>query len=79
MNEEFDTELEPPDNDRDDISGYYNDDGTKINPELIVKPSLCLSCKHEDDPSQEILCTLNRMDQQDEDDFKCGAYEKRTH
>ena len=78
MNEEFDIESEPPDNDHDDISGYYNDDGTKINPELIVKPSLCLSCRHEDDPSQEMLCTLNRMGQEDEDDFKCGAYEKRT-
>ena len=72
----IDPEL--PEDDGVDISGYYDDDGTKINPELIIKPSLCLSCKHEDDPSQEDLCTLNRMDQQGEDDFKCGAYEKRA-
>lgn len=75
MNDNMDPVM--PDGD-DDISGYYNDDGTRINPELISKPSLCLSCRHEDDPSQEMLCTLNRMDQQDEDDFKCGAYEKNN-
>jgi len=72
----MDPEL--PEDDGDEISGYYDDDGTKINPELVIKPSLCLSCKHEDDLSQEMLCTLNRMDRQDEADFKCGAYEKRS-
>jgi hypothetical protein len=77
MSGKSDIASELPEDDGDDISGYY-DDGTKVNPELIIKPSLCLSCKHEDDPSQEQLCTLNRMDQQDEDDFKCGVYEKRT-
>jgi hypothetical protein len=57
--------------------GFYKDDGTPVNPDLIPKPGLCLTCKHEDDPKQEIPCTLNRMDQQGEDDFICDAYEKR--
>lgn len=78
MSGKTDSEAGLPEGDEDDISGYYDDDGMKINPELIEKPSLCLSCKHEDEPSQEMLCTLNRMDQQDKDDFKCGAYEKRA-
>ena len=25
-------------------SGFFRDDGTEINPDLIVKPSLCVSC-----------------------------------
>jgi hypothetical protein len=78
MDKEQKFQAELPEDDDDNISGYYDDDGTRINPELIVKPSLCLSCKHENDPSQEMLCTLNRMDQQNEDDFKCGAYEKKS-
>jgi hypothetical protein len=77
MSEKQDKDPDFPE-DNDDVSGYYDDDGTKINPELIVKPALCLSCKHEDDPSQEMLCTLNRMDQQGESDFKCGVYEKKS-
>ncbi len=62
----------------DDGSGFYDDDGTKVNPELIRKPSLCLTCKRDDDPRERMLCTLNRFGQQDEDDFRCGAYERRT-
>jgi hypothetical protein len=42
---------------------YYNDDGTEINPNEIKKPSLCVICKKDNDPYEEILCTLNRMDQ----------------
>lgn len=56
---------------------FYNDDGTEINPELVPKPSLCLSCKKDDDPNEEILCILNKNDQQNEKDFICGAYEPK--
>ena len=59
----------------DEISGIYDDDGNKINPDLIPKPALCVSCKKDDEPGEEeILCALNRFDQQGEEDFKCGAY-----
>jgi len=62
----------------DDITGFYDDDGTKINPELVPKPSLCITCKKDDlGGEEEILCILNRHDQKDEDDFKCGAYESK--
>lgn len=57
--------------------GFFNDDGTPINPNIVPKPSLCVSCRHDDDPKQEILCTLNRIDQQGEEDFKCYAYVKK--
>ena len=62
----------------DEISGFYNDDGTKFNPELVPKPSLCITCKKDDwGGEEEILCILNRHDQRNEDDFQCGAYEPK--
>ena len=58
------------------LHGFFNDDGTPVNPDLIPKPSLCATCKHDNDPEQETLCALNRIDQQSTADFKCEAYEK---
>jgi len=44
----------------DEIHGFYRDDGTKINPELIPKPGLCITCKKDDAcGEEEILCILN--------------------
>ena len=57
---------------------FYNDDGTEVNPDLIPKPSLCISCRKDGLPGEEdILCTLNRMDQMGEEEFKCYAYEPK--
>ena len=57
---------------------YFHDDGTEVNPDLIPKPSLCVSCRKDGLPGEEeVLCNLNRMDQQGEDDFQCGAYEPK--
>lgn len=58
---------------------YFDDDGSEINPDLISKPSLCLSCRHDNDPEQEVLCNLNRMDHQDDQDFKCGAFDTQKN
>jgi hypothetical protein len=55
----------------------FDDDGTEINPDLISKPSLCVSCKKDDDPSEEVLCLLTRADQQDDDEFECFAFEPK--
>ncbi|MDD4426165.1 MAG: hypothetical protein PHS40_09595 [Mariniphaga sp.] len=62
----------------DEINGLFNDDGIKIDPETVPLPSLCIICKHyyTDDPEENILCLLNRHDQRDEEDFKCGSFEK---
>ena len=57
---------------------YFDDDGNEINPELISKPSLCITCIKDDDPNELMLCTLNRMDQSDEQDFKCYAYKPKS-
>ena len=57
---------------------YYNDNGTEMNPNLHSLPNLCMSCKKKDDPNEEILCNLNRLDQIGQADFKCFAYEQRV-
>ena len=60
------------------INGMFDDDGYEINPDSIKKPSLCLICLKNIDPDweEELLCNLNRNDQPDEKEFKCGAFEK---
>ena len=57
-----------------EIDGYYNDD--KLNSNLTPKPALCLSCKKDTDPEEELLCTVIRLDQQNQQDFHCYAFEK---
>jgi hypothetical protein len=55
---------------------YFKDDGTEVNPDLIPKPDLCISCRKDGIGGEEdILCILNRMDQQEKPDFKCYVYE----
>ena len=56
---------------------FYNDDGTEVNPDLLPKPSLCISCRKDGLRNEEILCDLNRMDQQGEEEFQCGVYETK--
>lgn len=58
-------------------SGFFRDDGTEINPDLIAKPSLCVSCRKDDDPNEEILCTLMRADQQGKEVFECFAFQPK--
>ena len=61
----------------EDIPKFYDDDGTEVNPDLIPKPDLCISCKKDELGSEEVLCDLNRMDQQGEEEFICEVYEPK--
>ncbi|MBN2012037.1 hypothetical protein JW960_22100 [candidate division KSB1 bacterium] len=64
----------------DEIDGFYLDDGTKINPNLVPKPGLCVTCANDDDAIEPELCILTRIDQMEDNDFKCYAYEpKRSY
>lgn len=56
---------------------YYDDDGMELNPDLVRKPSLCVSCAKDEDPDEKVLCNLNRLDQRDDPEFKCYAYEMK--
>jgi len=58
---------------------YWDDDGNRLDPDSIPMPNLCISCKHKDDKRQLILCNLNRLDQREEDSFKCYSYECFFH
>ncbi|MFP4013751.1 MAG: hypothetical protein ACLFVQ_06670 [Chitinispirillaceae bacterium] len=58
--------------------GIFNDDGSRIDPNLVPIPPLCLSCSSYGlGGEEEILCTLNRADQAGETDFECGAYQEK--
>jgi hypothetical protein len=57
---------------------YFDDDGTNINPDIIPKPDLCVSCKKDGvHGEEEILCNLTRADQQGKETFCCKAYEQK--
>ena len=58
--------------------GFFDDDGTPLNPDLAPVPSLCVACRHRDSPKQEKLCALNRLDQAGEDEFRCGGFMPRS-
>jgi len=55
---------------------YFFDNGNEYNPDLHPKRTLCVSCMKNDEPSEEIPCNLNRMDQLGEEEFICYAYKK---
>ncbi len=60
------------------VPKYFGDDGNKINPDLISKPDLCITCKkNELSGNEEILCNLTRVDQQSQNEFVCDAYETK--
>ena len=59
------------------IAGIFDDDGYEINPDLIKKPSLCLTCKNDDDPEEDMLCNMTRHDQRHDEEFICYAYRKK--
>lgn len=63
----------------EEISGLYDDNGNKINHDMIRKPGLCLLCKKDEviDTIENMLCVLNRLDQQGEDEFRCEAFERK--
>lgn len=63
---------------REEINGFYDDDGNKVDPDTVPIPSLCVICKshHVDDWEENLMCLMNCFDQKDDPDFKCGAFEK---
>jgi hypothetical protein len=60
------------------FAGIFNDDGYEIKKETIKMQSLCLDCRKNliDDWDENLLCDMNRADQRNEKEFKCGAYER---
>lgn len=60
------------------IHGYFDNDGNEINPDLIPKPDLCITCRRDSlRGKQEVLCILTRADQQADEEFICEAYEPK--
>jgi hypothetical protein len=61
-----------------EYNGFYNDDGTKVDPASVPVPGLCVICRKYqiDDWEEKMLCLMNRSDQRNETNFECGAFEK---
>ena len=53
---------------------YYDDDGNELDPSILPIPRMCLMCDKKDEPEEEILCNLNRLDQRGKRPFKCAAF-----
>lgn len=51
--------------------GYYNDDGTEVNPEDFPLPILCMSCIRRHREFEKIVCNLHRMGQEKGQKFEC--------
>lgn len=60
------------------LHGFFQDDGTPINPELVFKSSLCILCRRDDSPAEEIFCILTRADQHGSSEFICDAFEPKN-
>lgn len=62
----------------EEINGFYDDDGNKVDPDSVAVPGLCVICKKYqiDDWDENLLCLMNRFDQRNDADFICGVFEK---
>ena len=60
------------------LNGFYSDDGELIDKNSIPVPGLCILCEsHQtDDPEENLLCLMNRYDQLNSNEFRCGAFQK---
>ena len=58
------------------IAGMFDDDGYEVRRDAIKMQPLCLTCvkNNSDDWEDDLLCNLNRNDQSNDREFKCGAY-----
>ena len=63
----------------EDMSGLYDDNGNKIEPDSIPVPGLCIICQNYDssDWEENLLCMMNRNVQKNKPKFKCGAFVKK--
>jgi hypothetical protein len=62
----------------DGLSRFFNKERGPLNADLIAKPPLCVSCRKNDDSSEEVFCILNRLGQEENDLFHCKAYQSIT-
>ncbi len=59
----------------EEINGFYDDEGNKVNFNLIRKPALCVGCKKNNNPNEELLSNMTRFDQRNKPEFVCYAFE----
>lgn len=75
----LDLEFDPDgEMDIEEVDGFYDDEGHKVDPYSVPIRSLCVGCKkhHAGDLEEDKLCLKIRFDQRDEEEFNCSSYEK---
>ena len=60
-------------------NGFFDDDGHIIKMHSIKKPNLCITCKYNNDPNEEFLFDMTRLDQQDEIEFSVMPLKVLVH
>jgi hypothetical protein len=65
----------------EETAGRCNDEEKAMDPELIVKPGLCILCKNDDTGGKKelILCLENRKDQEGHLTFECDNYKPKNN
>lgn len=60
------------------LNGFFDSDGNKIDLNNIPIPNLCKICRNYQikDWDENLLCLMNRSDQRNSNDFKCGAFDE---
>ncbi len=57
---------------------YYDDNDNKVDPDIIPKPDLCVTCEKDSIPGmQQIVCNITRVGQYGNREFICDAYEPK--
>ncbi|GAA4835861.1 hypothetical protein [Algivirga pacifica] len=59
----------------EELSGYFDDDGFELNPDIAPKPTLCSGCIHDGHPFRGIVCKLFRMGQIGGEEFQCCDFQ----
>ncbi len=74
----FEEEDDDDEECREKVNGLYGDDRTKIAPEPVPVPGLCLFCKNyqADNWEENLFCMGTRYDQRNDKSFGCGTFEK---
>jgi hypothetical protein len=53
---------------------YYDEAGNELDPSKMPVPKMCQLCEKKDDPEEDIICNLHRLEKRNDRQFSCSAY-----
>ncbi len=63
---------------RDQIAGFFDDDGYEVTIDSVEKAPLCIICQRDYDRDYKTFCMLTRFEQKNEAEFICSDYLKQS-